>query len=398
MSTARLDDPAVPALQVILKVASRCNLNCSYCYVYNKGDSSWRGQPKQMTPAVFEAALQRTADHCRRSGQDAVRITFHGGEPLLAGPEQFGRWCDAARRRIGDICRVDLSLQTNGTLIDERWVELFRRYEVSVGISLDGPAQVHDAARVDHAGRGSYDHVRRGLRLLQHGGVPTQVLCVLQPGSDSLATHRHFVELGVTRLNYLLPDFTHDTIQPVRARYGPTPCADVLLPILEEWWSRGDIDLRVGLFWNMARVILGGDSHIDLFGDASRYQYVFVETSGEIEGLDVLRVCQTGLPATGLHVLRDEFAAIADVSPLHRAVIFDGVPLPTGCKACPERHTCGGGYLPHRFSTARQFDNPTVWCADMLSLFRRMRELLLVTPEETADRRFILCEMASNVS
>ena len=86
------------------------------------------------------------------------------------------------------------------------------------------------------------------------------------------------------------------------------------------------------------------------------------------------------------------------MSDLHRLAIFDGVRLPSGCEACRERTTCAGGYLPHRYSRARGFDNPTVWCADMLRLFGRLRELLKVPVEETTLRRRILAEIAEHAN
>src|SRR5689334_14701443 len=69
----------------ILKIASRCNLNCSYCYVYNKGDSSWASRPAIMSNTVFRAALDRIKRHCDTSGQREVMLAFHGGEPTLVG-------------------------------------------------------------------------------------------------------------------------------------------------------------------------------------------------------------------------------------------------------------------------------------------------------------------------
>jgi len=73
--------------QVILKVSSRCNLNCSYCYVYNMADSSWRGRPALMSDEVFEAAIARILQQCLVTGQDRILIAFHGGEPCLIGPD-----------------------------------------------------------------------------------------------------------------------------------------------------------------------------------------------------------------------------------------------------------------------------------------------------------------------
>ena len=266
------------------------------------------------------------------------------------------------------------------------------RHEVGVGISIDGPREIHDASRVDHSGEGSYERVSRGFDALRSAGISAGVLAVVRPGDDGLGIHRHFLEMGASSISYLLPDFTHDTVGPIRDRHGPTPCADYLIPILEEWWSSGYLDVRVGIFWHMSRVILGGESRIDILGNRP-LRFAFVEADGSIEGLDVLRICRNGAAGTSLNVLDNDFIEIAEVSELGRSAIFEGVPLPAGCRACPERTTCGGGYLPHRHSRARGFDNPTVWCADMLRLFGRLRELLEVPVEETSRRRGALARV-----
>lgn len=374
-----------PELQFILKVASRCNLACDYCYVYSKGDESWRAQPRFMQRDVLAATVERIRRHCQRSGQESVRVTFHGGEPCLAGTARFDHWCGLLREGIGDVCPVELSLQTNGVLLDGAWVDVLRRHGVGVGLSIDGPADIHDASRVDHAGRGSHAAVERGLRLLLDADVPVQVLCVVQPGRDGLRVHRYLVDAGARRINYLLPDHTHDSAGQVRAVHGPAPCADYLLPVLEHWW-RHDSGVHVSMFWNLARLVLGGQAQVDLFGGTS-YQYAFVEADGSIEGLDVLRICGEGLSGTGLNVLRDDFTRIAEVSALHRQIMFDVVPTPAGCAGCPEETTCAGGYLPHRYSRESGLTQRSVWCEDLLRLFGRMRELLDVPASETLLRR-----------
>jgi uncharacterized protein len=375
-----------PELQFVLKVASRCNLNCSYCYVYNKGDSSWRTRPAFIREDVVTAAIERIRRHVALSGQGTVRITFHGGEPLLAGPRRFSRWCTRLHDELADVAHVRLAVQTNGTVLDEDWIEVLRRHQVDVGISIDGPPEIHDRYRVDHRGRGSHHKVERAIALMHAEGAPVNLLSVIPFGVDPLLVHRHFVSLGAASVNYLLPDYTHDTIAPVRERYGPTPCADFLLPVFDEWWANNDIDLKIPLFWTIARLVLGGESRLDLLGNRP-FRFVFVEADGDVEGLDVLRVCEGGVYRTGLNVLTHDFRDIAAASDLHRAAMFDGVPLPTGCRACPERRTCAGGYLPHRFSRERGFDNPSVWCADILALFAHIRAKLGVDVEETTRRR-----------
>lgn len=90
-------------LNFILKVVSRCNLNCDYCYVYHKGDQSWRLRPTIMSDEVFRSTVQRIRRHCLHSGQSSVQIVFHGGEPCLAGSEQLSKWFRLARNvgRLG---------------------------------------------------------------------------------------------------------------------------------------------------------------------------------------------------------------------------------------------------------------------------------------------------------
>ncbi len=388
----------VPGLRgVILKVASRCNLNCSYCYVYNKGDSTWKWRPPLMSDETFDLALARIREDCLASGQSSTAITFHGGEPCLIGAKRFDAWCARARHALDGVAAVEFCIQTNGTLLDHEWAAVFARHDVRVGISVDGPKDVNDRHRVDHGRRGSYDAVMRGIVALRTAGVSFGVLTVIPLGADPLPIHRHLTSLGAASVTYLLPDFTHDTIAPVRARYGATPCADFLLPVFDDWWFHATLDVRIGDFWNLARVILGGSSGIGTIGNQPAL-YACVEADGEIEGLDVLRVCREGLAGTGLHVRDATFADIARIGGLHRQAIFDGMPLPRGCLGCPERNTCAGGYLPHRYSAANDFDNPSVWCADILKLFGHVRGRLGVSVEETDRRRERLRRLAMRQS
>ena len=324
-----------------------------------------------------------------------MNIAFHGGEPCLIGAEQFNSWCTESRRSLSGVAEVEFSIQTNGTVLDSDWIDVFRLHHVTVGVSMDGPQEIHDVFRVDHQGRGSYEAVERGLRLLEREGIPFGVFTVIPLGEDPLRVHRHFVGLGCDYISYLLPDYTHDTIAPVRKKFGSSPCADFLIPVFDDWCLTGALDVRIRDFWNIGRIILGGMSSFETFGNLPA-PYVVVEADGSIEGPDVLRVCENGLASTGLNVYENDFCEVADSNSLHRAIIFEGMKLPHGCQLCIERETCGGGYLPHRYSLAQGFDNPSVWCVDILKLFRHIRDRLGVSPEETQARRAALQNRAKN--
>jgi uncharacterized protein len=387
-----LNEIAQP-LQFVFKSTARCNLNCSYCYVFNKADQSWRTRSRVMSDEVFEAALRRVRRHCDDSGQPIVRIMFHGGEPLLAGVARFRRWLEIIDRELGGRVRVLLAVQTNATLIREDWAKLFAEHRVEVGVSIDGPRELNDRFRIDHAGRGSYDRIVRGIEALHQQGVPFSILSVIQLGADGLSVYQHFRSLRPNTINFLFPDYNHDDIAEVRQQYGPTPIANFLIPVADDWFRGEAKGGDVPILRNLCRIILGGETRSDMFGNPP-LGFVFVEVDGEIEGLDVLRVDAAGLASTGLNVFHDDFRGIVSASPFHAQAIFDGVPLPTDCSSCHERETCAGGYLPHRYSHARGFDNRSVWCRDILLLFSHLRKLMEVDVAETTLRRTILAEMA----
>jgi uncharacterized protein len=279
-----------------------------------------------------------------------------------------------------------LVLQTNGTLLNAKWAKVIKTHDVAVGVSVDGTELVHDASRVDHRGRGSYSRVTKGLAALQEASVPFSILSVIQLGGDGLAAHRHLLSLGPEGINYLLPDFTHDTFGRIREAYGQTPCWDFLRPIFEDWAGSWPPRVGIPLFWNMIRLVMGADGHLDILGN-ERLPFVFIQPDGAIECLDVLGVCGADVPKIGLNVLTNDFADIANASEFHRSTIFVGTHLPGKCRSCTERNTCGGGYLPHRYSSGSDFDNPSVWCADLLAFFRHIRRWLNVPVTETSARR-----------
>lgn len=191
----------MPVDNYILKVASRCNLNCSYCYMYNKGDESYKLQPYRMSDATVAALLTRVKTHCLAQKLPFVSFCFHGGEPLLAGKEFFRSFVSLARATLGDSIQSTYALETNGTLLTRDWLDLFCELDIGFGISLDGPPAIQDRVRVNHAGAGSYHEVRRALDVVLadprcdklFGGI----LSVIDLATDPLEIYRHLREIGV---------------------------------------------------------------------------------------------------------------------------------------------------------------------------------------------------------
>src|SRR3569833_3136195 len=155
-----------PFREFILKVHSRCNLSCDYCYMYETADQSWRRQPRRMARPTVDRVAARIAEHARAKLLDRVDVTLHGGEPLLAGVAHLRYTLEAVRAACAPEVDVRFNVQTIGVLLYTRLLELFREHGVEVGVSLDGDEEGHDRHRKWANGHGSFQAVRAGLERL----------------------------------------------------------------------------------------------------------------------------------------------------------------------------------------------------------------------------------------
>ena len=136
----------VPFQQFILKVHSRCNLSCSYCYVYEMADQGWRHLPKRMTRPMAAKVIERVAEHARQHDLPGVEIILHGGEPLLAGSAWLAELSRSLRTHVP--APVNIGVQTNGTLLRPPLLDVLKDLGIRVGVSLDGDAEPTGRNRV----------------------------------------------------------------------------------------------------------------------------------------------------------------------------------------------------------------------------------------------------------
>ncbi|MFI8748208.1 anaerobic sulfatase maturase [Pseudomonas sp. NPDC077186] len=177
-----------------------CNLDCDYCFYLEKERLHPAGNRFRMSDEVLRAYVQRYIA-AQRSAE--VEFTWQGGEPTLLGLEFFQRAMDYQRQFAGGK-RIRNTLQTNGTLLDDAWCAFLAREGFTVGISLDGPRQLHDLHRPDKRGRSSFDDVMRGLALLQQHAVPYNVLVTVtrETTQQPLEVYRFLKEAGVRHIQF----------------------------------------------------------------------------------------------------------------------------------------------------------------------------------------------------
>jgi uncharacterized protein len=359
----------LPFRQFVLKVHGRCNLACDYCYVYGLADQRWRSRPRAMSSVVVARTAERVAEHVAAHGLSDVEVVLHGGEPLLAGRAAVESLVTRFRSTVQ--VPVRFTVQTNGTLLDRDFLELFAALGVRVGVSVDGTPEAHDRHRVRPDGTGSWADVRAALVALRsfpavYGGL----LCVVDVRNDPVRVYESLLEFSPPAVDFLLPHGNWSSPPPERVAGSPaTPYADWLIAVFDRWYGRPVT--RVRLFEELMAVLLGGDSGVEGIGLSPSGQVV-VETDGSIEVSDILASSSPAASATGLHVTRDPFDAALDL-PSVRAARSGLAGLSAQCRACPVVRVCGGGLRAHRFLEGAGFDRPSVYCADLALLIGHVR-------------------------
>ncbi|MBO0881311.1 MAG: FxsB family radical SAM/SPASM domain protein [Mycobacterium sp.] len=366
----------LPFLEFIVKVHSRCNLACAYCYMYEMTDQSWRGQPMMMAEQVFDEVCRTIAGHVSRHQVPGVRLVFHGGEPLLVGDTALGWYARRAREVLEPVTEVRLGMQTNGVLLDEPILAVCDRWDIRVAVSVDGDRNGHDRHRTYRRGAGSYDHVVQGISLLSEPHFThlfSGLLCTIDIANDPIATYEALIGFDPPAVDFLLPHGNWTTPPPCKGEHpAATPYADWLLPIFDRWYGAPTLQTRVRLFSDVMALSLGGDRSSEALGLAPVQLAVF-ETDGALEQVDELKSAFAG--ATRLRAVVGTAnrldAAMTDPAIVARQIGLAA--LSDSCLACPVHRVCGGGHYVHRYRDGSGFRNPSVYCADLLKLISHIQ-------------------------
>jgi uncharacterized protein len=358
--------PGSALRQFILKVASRCDLACDYCYVYRMADASWAAQPRTMSPRIMRRTAQRIGEHAAAHGLRAVSVVFHGGEPLLAGGDFLAHAARVLRAGLPEGVALDLRVQTHAGLLDERILATLAEHGIAVGVSLDGAREHHDRHRLRPDGRGSYERTAAGLRLLTEGpyrSLFSGLLCVVDLANDPVAVYEGLLAFAPPALDFLLPHGNWSNPPPGRPPGPGAPYGEWLVAAFDRWYGAPAQETAVRLFQEIIHLHLGGRSVSEQIG-LSPAAFVVVDTDGALQQVDTLKSVRPGGPATGLHVDTDSMDdVLAHPRIRERQLGLDG--LCDTCRECPLVRVCGGGAYVHRYRAGSDFANPSVFCADL---------------------------------
>ncbi len=221
-------------IHVIAKpIGAVCNLNCAYCFYLEKEKLFPEGEDFRMSDAVLTTFIRQ---YIEAQPHPEVEFVWQGGEPTLLGIDFFRRAIELQKQFRKDK-KIHNCLQTNGVLLNDEWCKFLKQNEFLVGISLDGPKEIHDIYRCDRAGKGTFDDVLKGLRLLKKHGVEFNVLaCVArETAKKPLEVYQFLKSEGVEFINFTavverdpIGKVTPWTVEP--ESYG-----DFLIKIFDEW-------------------------------------------------------------------------------------------------------------------------------------------------------------------
>lgn len=373
--------------QFILKISSRCDLACDYCYIYELGDERWRDRPRVMSRATVDHAAARIAEHLAAEPPSAVDVVLHGGEPLLAGADFLRHCVRQLHRVVGPVTTVRIGVQTNGVRLTRPYLELFRDLDVRIGVSVDGGRQAHDRHRRDRRGQGSHQAVTRAVRTLAEPRFRRQyagLLCTVDLRDDPVRVYQDLLDLDPPMIDLLLPHGTWSA--PPRGRDPDSPDAPYgrwLAAVFDRWYDAPLRETRIRLFEEVIHLLFGRASKLEGLGLAPAASIV-VETDGSIEESDHL-AATTGVGPTGLNVASDGFAAALTL-PVARARRAGLAALSATCRACPVVRICGGGLYTHRYRSGTGFDNPSVYCPDLRHLIGHIHGRLVADVRALAGR------------
>jgi uncharacterized protein len=372
---------SIEALQVVYKVAERCNINCTYCYYFNMGDETPLSRPAQAKLETTRQLGEWIAQGCEELRIPRVKLSFHGGEPTMIGARAFDAACRALRDTIEPSASLSLSIQTNGTLLDERWFAAFAVHRVGVGVSIDGPQGANDRFRLDRRGRSTFEKtenaIRRLVELHDYGAPLPGTISVVHPGNDYGEVYRYLRSLGVLEINFLLPDRNADDVDFIRSG-AARDYGQCLADIFSAWLKEDNGDVCIKFVDQMIAHFRPGSSPGQMFRRTKKSNQVIIARSDRTVAVDDSYIpalawySSAPVYSTGSSTLRQFLA-----DPIFSEIEEIGTALPSGCASCRWRSICRGGDLENRFSTDKGFDNPSVYCDAYQLMYESACERLL---------------------
>ncbi len=274
-------------LGVLVKPASAdCNLRCEYCFYHERGNDPYAADGRRHV--MSERVLDRFLEEFLPLAGPQPNFGWQGGEPTVAGVEFFERVIERQQRFKDRRQSIANALQTNALLLDEDWAQFLHEHRFLVGVSLDGPVELHDRYRYDYGDSGTFSRVMKKIDLLRRHAVEFNILCVVNrlTAAKAETIFKFFTENGFQWLQFI-PAVERDekgrlTPFSVTARqYG-----DFLCRVFDLWWQDGKPTVSVRMFDEVLGVAMGQVPGSCQLNEVCGGLYVVVEYNGDVYPCD----------------------------------------------------------------------------------------------------------------
>ncbi len=369
-----------------------CDIKCDYCFYLEKRALFGSGEQYRMPDEVLSSYIRQ---YVESQPTPVVEFVWHGGEPTLLGVDFFRRVVELqqpyrAKKEIRN------ALQTNAMRLDDEWCEFFKANNFFIGVSLDGPQDIHDRYRKDRHGAGTFERVMQGVRLLQKHGVEFNALaCVgCETAHRPLDVYRFFREAGINYIQFTPiierePDVETQAIKLWLAKPAalnrpelntkitpwtvePEAYGDFLIAIYEEW-VRKDVGKTfvMNFEWALAAWI-GKPSPVCIFARQCG-RSIAMEHDGSVFACDHYVYPEYKLG----NVLTDNLGEMVEKSVANGFGPHKEKSLPRYCQSCEVKEACWGGCPKHRFATSPDGEPGLHYlCPGYKKFFRHIRKYL----------------------
>lgn len=326
-------------------VGALCNLGCQYCYYLKKKDLYPSGELFRMSNDILEKYI---IQHIDASPEEAIFFSWHGGEPTLPGLDYFRNIIKLQRRHLPSGKRIINGLQTNGTLLSQEWVSFFADENFFVGISIDGPPELHNLYRTTIDQKPTFEQTIRGYKLLKKHQVPCEILCVVnaQNVKKPLDVYRFFRQLEAGYITFLplviqqsnVENGVSESTVPAKA-FGEFLCT-----IFDEWQTSDIGKIKVQFFEEAVRTAFMQEHTLCILKETCGRVPV-IEHNGDFYSCD--------------HFV-DPKHRIGNINSTHLVDLLESPAqkafgqaklntLPQYCLKCEVRIMCNGGCMKDRF-------------------------------------------------
>lgn len=251
--------------QIFVKpLGAECNLRCRYCYYLEKKNLYSEKVNTKMPDDLLEKYI---IQHFQAVGGKIINFSWHGGEPLLAGIDFYRKAVSFQRKHIpSDYCIIN-GIQTNGTLLNDEWCQFLAQEKFIVGISIDGPEDLHNDFRIDRNGP-TFHKVISGYNLLKKHGIIAEILCVINSGNVRfpLLIYNYFKSLGAKYITFL-PLVERRSI-PSEVSINSVPSEEFglfLSSIFDEWVEKDIGEIKIQIFEEAARTAFNQEHTLCIF-------------------------------------------------------------------------------------------------------------------------------------